>query len=148
MNLDPAIDMIRAFEGFRAKPYLCPAGKATIGYGSTWRLDGSPVELTDPPMSVAQAATLLKREVYGAALPGVLRLCPLTISQPGVLNALVDFTFNLGVGQLQTSTLRRKINAQDWQGAREQLARWVRGGGRVLPGLVRRRAAEAALLPP
>jgi lysozyme len=148
MNLDPAIDMIRAFEGFRAKPYLCPAGKATIGYGSTWRLDGSPVELTDPPMSEAQAATLLKREVYGAALPGVLRLCPLTISQPGVLNALVDFTFNLGVGQLQTSTLRRKINAQDWQGAREQLARWVRGGGRVLPGLVRRRAAEAALLPP
>ena len=131
MNLDPAIDMIRAFEGFRAKPYLCPAGKATIGYGSTWRLDGSPVELTDPPMSEAQAATLLKREVYGAALPGVLRLCPLTISQPGVLNALVDFTFNLGVGQLQTSTLRRKINAQDWQGAREQLARWVRGGGRV-----------------
>ena len=148
MNLAPAIDMIRAFEGFEAKPYLCPAGKATIGYGSTWRLDGSPVELTDPPMSEAQAVSLLEREVYGAALPGVLRLCPLTISQPGVLNALVDFTFNLGVGQLQTSTLRRKINAQDWQGAREQLARWVRGGGRVLPGLVRRRAAEAALLPP
>ena len=148
MNLDPAIDMIRAFEGFRAKPYLCPAGKATIGYGSTWRLDGSPVELTDPPMSEAQAVSLLEREVYGTALPGVLRLCPLTISQPGVLNALVDFTFNLGVGQLQTSTLRRKVNAQDWQGAREQLARWVRGGGRVLPGLVRRRAAEAALLPP
>jgi lysozyme len=148
MNLDPAIDMIRAFEGFRAKPYLCPAGKATIGYGSTWRLDGSPVELTDPPMSEAQAVSLLEREVYGTALPGVLRLCPLTISQPGVLNALVDFTFNLGVGQLQTSTLRRKINAQDWQGAREQLARWIRGGGRVLPGLVRRRAAEAALLPP
>jgi len=148
MNLAPAIDMIRAFEGFEAKPYLCPAGKATIGYGSTWRLDGSPVELTDPPMSEAQAVSLLEREVYGTALPGVLRLCPLTISQPGVLNALVDFTFNLGVGQLQTSTLRRKVNAQDWQGAREQLARWVRGGGRVLPGLVRRRAAEAALLPP
>lgn len=147
MNLAPAIDMIRAFEGFEAKPYLCPAGKATIGYGSTWRLDGSPVELTDPPMSEAQAVSLLEREVYGTALPGVLRLCPLTISQPGVLNALVDFTFNLGVGQLQTSTLRRKVNAQDWQGAREQLARWVRGGGRVLPGLVRRRAAEAALLP-
>lgn len=148
MNLAPAIDMIRAFEGFRAKPYLCPAGKATIGYGSTWRMDGSPVELTDPPMTDAQAVSLLEREVYGTALPGVLRLCPLTISQPGVLNALVDFTFNLGVGQLQTSTLRRKINAQDWQGAREQLARWVRGGGRVLPGLVRRRAAEAAFLPP
>jgi len=148
MDLAPAISMIKAFEGFRPKPYLCPAGKATIGYGSTWRLDGSPVELTDPPMSEAQAVSLLEREVYGTALPGVLRLCPLTISQPGVLNALVDFSFNLGVGRLQTSTLRRKVNDLDWSGAREQLSRWVRGGGKVLPGLVRRRAAEASLLPP
>jgi lysozyme len=63
-----------------------------------------------------------------------------------VFNALVDFTYNLGVGRLQTSTLRRVVNAGDWQGAKEQLMRWTRGGGRVLPGLVKRRAAEAALL--
>jgi lysozyme len=58
---------------------------------------------------------------------------------------LVDFCYNLGVGRLQTSTLRRVVNAGDWQGAKEQLMRWTRGGGRVLPGLVRRRAAEVAL---
>ncbi len=147
MNLAPAIDLIRAFEGFRARPYLCPAGIPTIGYGSIWRMDGSRVELTDPPMSEAHAMSLLEREVYGTALPGVLRLCPTTIGQPGPLNALVDFTFNLGVGRLESSTLRRKVNEADWDGAREQLARWVRGGGKVLPGLIRRRAAEAALLP-
>lgn len=64
-----------------------------------------------------------------------------------VLNAIVDFAYNLGVGRLQTSTLRRKINAQDWAGAKAELMRWTRGGGRVLPGLVRRREAEIALLP-
>jgi lysozyme len=61
-------------------------------------------------------------------------------------NAIVDFAYNLGVGALQTSTLRRKINAQDWEGAREQLMRWVRGGGRILPGLVKRREAESLLM--
>ena len=64
-----------------------------------------------------------------------------------ILNAIVDFTYNLGVGRLQTSTLRRKLNEEDWEGAKEQLRLWVRGGGRVLPGLVRRREAEIKLLP-
>lgn len=147
MDLAPAIDLIRAFEGFRSRPYLCPAGVPTIGYGATFREDGTPVALTDPPIGQAQAMSLLEREVYGNCLPGVLRLCPPALAYSGLANALVDFTFNLGVGRLQTSTLRREVNAQDWDGAREQLGRWVRGGGRVLPGLVRRRAAEAALLP-
>jgi lysozyme len=62
-----------------------------------------------------------------------------------LFNALVDFCYNLGVGRLQSSTLRRKVNAGDMDGAKEQLMRWVRGGGRVLPGLVKRRAAEVAL---
>jgi lysozyme len=60
--------------------------------------------------------------------------------------AIADFTFNLGSGRLQTSTLRRKLRALDWEGSKEQLMLWVRGGGRVLPGLVRRRKAEATLL--
>lgn len=148
MDLAPAISMIKAFEGFRPKPYLCPAGIPTIGYGATFREDGTPVALTDPPITEAQAVSLLEREVYINCLPGVLRLCPVALSHNGVLNALVDFSFNLGVGRLQTSTLRRKVNDLDWSGAREQLSRWVRGGGKVLPGLVRRRAAEASLLPP
>jgi lysozyme len=69
----------------------------------------------------------------------------LTTSDWGKFNAIVDFAYNLGVGRLQTSTLRRKLNAQDWEGAKEQLRLWVRGGGRVLPGLVKRRDAECAL---
>jgi lysozyme len=68
------------------------------------------------------------------------------IAHPSRFNAIVDFTYNLGVGRLQTSTLRRKINAQDWDGAKEQLMLWTRGGGKVLPGLVRRREAEVALM--
>lgn len=63
------------------------------------------------------------------------------------LGAAADFSFNLGLGAFRGSTLRRRLQAQDWLAARQELARWVRGGGRVLPGLVARRAAEAALLP-
>jgi lysozyme len=70
----------------------------------------------------------------------------MTAGDWGKLNAIVDFAYNLGVGRLQTSTLRRKINAQDWDGAKEQLQLWVRGGGRVLPGLVRRRDAEISIM--
>jgi lysozyme len=62
------------------------------------------------------------------------------------LNAIVDFTYNLGVGRLQTSTLKRKINEQDWVGAKEELLKWSKAGGKVLPGLLIRRQAEALLL--
>jgi lysozyme len=62
------------------------------------------------------------------------------------LAAMVDFTFNLGAGRLQTSTLRRRINQTDWPGAALELRKWVHGGGRVLPGLVARRQAEIALM--
>ena len=70
----------------------------------------------------------------------------MTTNDWGKFNAIVDFAYNLGVGRLQTSTLRRKINAQDWEGAKEQLKLWVRGGGRVLPGLISRRNAEIAVM--
>ncbi|TSE34577.1 Lysozyme RrrD [Tepidimonas fonticaldi] len=64
----------------------------------------------------------------------------------GRLAAIVDFTFNLGAGRLQTSTLRRRVNQRDWTAAAAELRRWVYGGGKLLPGLVARREAEAALL--
>ena len=89
---------------------------------------------------------LFRSQLEREYLPGVLRMCPGVAAHPGALNALVDFAYNLGLGRLQTSTLRRCVNRGDWDGAREQLGRWVRGGGRVLPGLVARRAAETALL--
>ena len=152
MNLELAAELCRRFEGFSAKPYLCPAGVVTIGYGSTYYADGCKVQLTDLPMSEPAARQLLMLELMHTYAPGVIRQCPILLTLAlqandwGKFNAIVDFAYNLGVGQLQTSTLRRKINAQDWEGAKEQLKRWVRGGGRVLPGLVRRRDAECVLI--
>jgi len=82
-----------------------------------------------------------------SALAATLRYCPVLATEPeGRLAAIVDFTFNLGAGRLQTSTLRRRVNQRDWPAAASELRRWVYGGGRVLPGLVARRQAEGALL--
>ena len=81
------------------------------------------------------------------ALAATLRYCPVLATEPeGRLAAIVDFTFNLGAGRLQTSTLRRRVNQRDWSSAVNELRRWVYGGGKVLPGLVARREAESALL--
>ena len=81
------------------------------------------------------------------ALAATLRYCPVLATEPeSRLASIVDFTFNLGAGRLQTSTLRRRINQRDWAAAATELLRWVYGGGKVLPGLVTRREAEIAWL--
>ena len=81
------------------------------------------------------------------ALRATLRYCPVLATEPeGRLAAIVDFTFNLGAGRLQASTLRRRVNQRDWPGVAKELRRWIYGGGRVLPGLVLRRTAEALLV--
>ena len=146
MKLDIAAALCKQFEGYRGKPYLCPAGVATIGYGSTYYADGRKVALTDAFMSEPDAAALLLQELHHTYLPGVLRQCPILLTDERKCNAIVDFVYNLGLGRLQTSTLKRKINASDWDAAQEQLMLWTKGGGRVLPGLVKRRSAESALL--
>lgn len=158
MNLDIAEELCRQFEGLHRVgrdgliyPYICPAGYPTQGYGTVYRPDGRKVTMDDPPITRETAEQWLKVDLINTYAPGVLRLCPgllplaLLENDWRKLNAIVDFTYNLGVGRLQTSTLRRKINAQDWEGTKVELMRWVRGGGRVLPGLVRRRQAEAEL---
>ena len=146
MNLELAAELCKRFEGFRSKPYLCPANVATIGYGSTYYADGRKVTLEDPPMSEKEAHLLLMVELEHTYLPGVLRNCPILLTDEKKCNAIVDFCYNLGTGRLQTSTLKRKINAQDWEGAQEQLMLWTKGGGKVLPGLLKRRKAECLLL--
>ena len=152
MNLDIATELCKRFEGYKSKPYLCPAGVPTIGYGSTFYADGRKVTLQDPPMDEPTARALLVHELMHKYAPGTIRQCPvlltlaMTANDWGKLNAIVDFAYNLGVGRLQTSTLKRKINAQDWEGAKEQLMLWTRGGGRVLPGLVKRREAECQVM--
>jgi len=141
-----AADLCRHFEGFRSKPYICPAGYPTIGYGTVWKPDGTKVMMDDAPISKAQANEWLLSELRTNYAVGVLRASPHLIAQPKILAAMIDFSYNLGVARYRASTLRRKIDAKDWEAAKEQLMRWTRGGGKVLPGLVRRRQAEASLL--
>ena len=146
MNLELAAELCRRYEGYRAKPYLCPAGVPTIGYGSTYYADKRKVTLEDLPMEEGAARALLMVELEHTYLPGVLRNCPVLATNERKCNAIVDYAYNLGVGRLQTSTLKRKINAQDWDGVQEQLMLWTKGGGKVLPGLVARRKAECLLV--
>jgi len=143
-----AIDLAKRFEGFhrvpradpgRAHPYICPAGYWTIGYG----------HLCDPkhlPITEAEAEGHLAADLR-TALNATLRYCPVLATEPeGRLAAIVDFTFNLGAGRLQTSTLRRRVNQREWVAAATELRRWVYGRGRVLAGLIGRRDAEAIWL--
>ena len=144
--IQTARDLCLVFEGLYLKPYLCPANVPTIGVGSTFYEDGRRVSLADPPITRERAMELLEHELQ-ACLPKVQRLCPgLADWGEQATGAVLDFAFNVGTGALGSSTLRRRINADDVAGARVELMKWVRGGGRVLPGLVKRRAAEAALL--
>jgi len=146
MNLNIAAALCKQFEGFKSKPYLCPAGIPTIGYGSTYYASGAKVTLSDEPISETIAETLLLHELQFTYLPGVLRNCPILLTDERKCNAVVDFCYNLGVGRLQTSTLKRKINEQDWEAAVQQLLLWNKGGGKVLAGLDKRRKAEVLLL--
>lgn len=134
------------FEGFRSHPYLCPAGIPTIGFGTTRYPDGRRVTLKDPPITIDQAREYLRHEMV-QCIAGALRYCPGLAANEKALGAIADFCYNLGTGRLQASTLRRRINQQDWPAARKELMKWVRGGGRVLSGLVRRRKVECAYLP-
>lgn len=128
-----------AFEGFWSRPYLCPAGYWTIGYGHL----SSP----DHPEITREEAEALLRADLREALGAALRLCPVLVLEPEErLVAVADFTFNLGAGRLRISTLRRYVNERNWDEAAYQIRRWVWAAGRRLPGLVRRREVEARLL--
>jgi lysozyme len=145
LALGVAAALARRFEGCYLRPYLCPAGVPTIGYGATYYEDGSRVTLLDPQITRERAEELLLWMVRTKYLPAVIRRCP-GIDDPLRLAAIIDFTFNLGAGNLQASTLRKRINAGRWEDVPDELRKWVKGGGRVLAGLVKRRAAEAVLI--
>lgn len=140
-----AAALARRFEGLYLRPYLCPAGVPTIGYGATRYLDGRAVTLNDPPITRVVAEVMLLDHVRTIYLPAVLKLCP-GIDTPERLAAIIDWTFNLGAGNLRASTLRKRVNAGLWGDVPGEIRKWNRSGGRVLKGLVLRREAEAALI--
>ncbi len=131
------------FEGEILHPYQDSAGVWTIGIGSTRGLDGNRVTAATPPISHAQALSLLSRDMRSAIL-GVEAAVkvPLTLAEE---EALADFVYNVGIGNFKASTLLRKLNAGDRDGAAAEFEKWNLAGGRVLAGLVRRRASEKAL---
>jgi lysozyme len=142
--IEIASDLCKIFEGFRSRPYLCPANVWTIGYGTTRYENGTRVKPTDPAIGKGTALLLLQTELVRCET-AVIRYCPILEDDVRKRAAIIDFVYNLGAGRLQASTLRRKINNQDWEGTKKELTKWVNGGGRKLPGLVKRRAAEIKL---
>lgn len=141
MRVSPAgLRLIQSFEGFSATPYRCPAGWLTIGYGHVLRAEE---EGRLVAISHAKAEELLAADV-ALAEQAVTRLMTTALAQPQ-FDALVSFTYNLGSGALQRSRLRQVINRGALDAAPVEFQRWVWAGGRKLPGLVRRRAAEAGM---
>ena len=139
------LELIKEFEGLSLKPYICPSGHFTIGFGSTFYEDGTKVQLTDKPISRARAEQLLINTVADFER----KLCPILsglILNDNQFSALVSFTFNVGVANFKKSTLLKIIreNPNDWD-IKEQFLRWNKANKKVLPGLTRRRQAEAKL---
>ena len=139
------IELIKEFEGLRLKPYLCSAGKATTGWGSTFYEDGTPVKLTDKPISRQRAEQLLINTIaeFEKQLYPLLSGLILTDNQ---FSAIVSFTFNVGIKNFKSSTLYKILkdnpNDKDIAG---QFLRWNKVNKKELAGLTRRRQAEAKL---
>lgn len=139
-----AASLCRRFEGLYLKPYLCPAGVPTIGYGATFYEDGTRVTMKDAPITKSRAEDLLNYHLKNHFLPDVMKACP-TLDTEAKAAAILDFAFNLGIGNLRASTLRKRILAKDWDAVPGELKKWNKAGGKVLKGLTLRREAERIL---
>ena len=142
--------LIRKWEGLhrlladgRIEAYRDPVGIWTIGYGSIWQPEARRAVREGDVISKAQADQWLEQEVRDKA-KGVAPLCSAPLTQ-SMFDALVSFAYNLGVGAFEESSLRRKLNQRDYDGAAKEFDRWVKAGGSVLQGLVNRRNEEEAL---
>ena len=141
---DKGYELIKRFEGYSSKPYKCPAGISTIGYGNTYYPNGTKVKITDKQITKEYANEILAHTADEFA-EDVLKLVKskITVNQ---LNALTSFAYNVGVANLQKSTLLKlvNINPNDGDIAKEFL-KWNKANGKVLNGLTNRRIAESAL---
>jgi len=160
-------NLMHRYEGFRSRPYLCPAHIWTIGYGHVLYQEQIRLPMVRPPgktkedipmirsefpLKLEDARVWTKEEIdelfrvdVGNFERGVLRLVPSVVGRQGSFDALVSISFNFGLGNLQRSTIRMRANRGDWEGAADAFRVWTKGGGKVLPGLVRRREAERTL---
>ena len=132
--------LAKQFEGCHLTPYYCPAGVLTCGWGST-----GPDVFPGRKWTQEYADMRLEQDASKFAA-GVLVACPVLASESDEkLSAITDFAYNLGLGRLRSSTLRKRINALRWASVPAELNKWVNAGGRKLRGLVIRRKAEAEL---
>jgi lysozyme len=160
-------DLMHKFEGFRSRPYLCPAHIWTIGYGHVLYQEQIRLPMVRPPGKTKADIPMIRseyplkpednrvwtkeeiNELFRTDVRdferGVLRLVPDVVERQGSFDALVSLAYNIGAGNLQRSTIRMRANRGDWEGAAEAFRAWTKGGGKVLPGLVRRREAEMVL---
>lgn len=136
--MNPAIPLIKKFEGCRLTAYKCPAHVDTIGYGHTGPDVHAGMTITQEQADALLEADLVK---FSTDLDATVK-APINANQRG---ALLSFAYNCGLSNLKHSTLIRKVNAGDHAAAAEQFGKWNMAAGKVLPGLVKRRAAEAAL---
>ena len=138
------INLIKLFEGFRSKAYKCSAGVSTIGFGNTFYENGTKVNLNDPEITVERGEELLKF-ILRSFEQYVDSYCRDDISQQN-FDALVSFCYNVGPANLKSSTLLKKVNINPIdESIRLEFAKWNKGGGKILQGLVKRRKAESDL---
>ena len=137
------LDIIKHFEGYSSTVYADPIGIPTIGFGSIWDKEGNRLTMDHEPITEQEGEFLLVRELkhVESAIARLIRV-KLTENQ---FSAIASLTFNIGSGRLKSSTLRAKINREDYSGASDEFPKWRRAGGRILKGLVRRRKAEREL---
>lgn len=138
------LELIKQFEGFESKAYKCPAGIWTIGYGATYYMNGTPVKEGDT-ITLEEAEHLLdemSEKKYGVYVDKYVK----SNINPYQRDALISFAYNIGNGNLQSSTLLKKVNANPNDiTIKDEFLRWNKSGGKVLAGLTRRREAEADL---
>ena len=134
--------IVKEFEGLRLKAYKCPAAVWTVGYGHT-SAAGNPIVTPELVITNAEAEQILERDMVQYE-DGVRKFVKVELTQ-NQFDALVDFAYNAGVGALQKSTLLKKVNAGKFDEVPAEFMKWTKGGGKELPGLVRRRRAEVKL---
>lgn len=135
--MNKAVELVKGFEGFSSKAYLCPAGVPTIGYGHTGNVR------PDDTITQEAAEALLAKDLAKFE-DGVKKLVKVPLND-NQLAALTSFAYNVGLGNFKTSTLLKQLNDGEYELAADQLLRWTKAAGKELKGLVTRRAAERAV---